>query len=372
MSEIDQIQQFDRAMMQRCLDLARQAEGRTAPNPMVGAVIVKAGAGVIGEGWHPQAGAPHAEVFALQQAGAAAAGATLYVNLEPCSHHGRTPPCAEAIVQAGLAQVVVGMVDPNPQVAGRGIDRLRQAGIEVIVGVEEAACQELNEAFVHRMLHGRPFGILKYAMTLDGKIAAPTGDSRWVTGPAARSAVHALRSTCDAVIVGGNTVRHDNPHLTSHTVSGRSTHNPLRVVMTRSLDLPIAAHLWQTDIAPTLVLTERGANPSLQAHLREQGVEVIALAELSVAAAMQELFDRGHSTLLWECGGRLAAAALAAEAVQKVWAFIAPKIIGGDGGFSPVADLHFSQMAQAIDLADMTIRPIGPDYLLEGYIKNPS
>jgi diaminohydroxyphosphoribosylaminopyrimidine deaminase / 5-amino-6-(5-phosphoribosylamino)uracil reductase len=355
---------FDQTMMQRCLELARTAIGQTAPNPLVGSVIVKAGQ-VIGEGFHPKAGSPHAEIFALRQAGEAARGATLYVNLEPCSHTGRTPPCADAIVAAGLARVVVGMVDPNPLVAAQGIDRLRQAGIEVVVGIAEADCQKLNEAFVHRIRYQRPFGIFKYAMTLDGQIATRTGHSQWITSPAARQQVHHLRSACDAIIVGGNTVRQDNPHLTTH---GVTSHNPRRVVMSRSLDLPETAHLWDTTIAPTIVYTTVGANPTLQSHLRAQGVEVIELADLTPAAVMQQLDDRGCMTVLWECGGTLAAAAIDAGAVQKVWAYIAPKLIGGSGQFSPIGDLGFSQMTQALSLKNLTIQPIGPDFRLEGYL----
>jgi diaminohydroxyphosphoribosylaminopyrimidine deaminase / 5-amino-6-(5-phosphoribosylamino)uracil reductase len=354
---------FDQSTMQRCLDLARQAIGQTAPNPLVGSVIVKTGQ-TIGEGFHPQAGAPHAEVFALRQAGDAAQGATLYVNLEPCSHTGRTPPCAEAIVTAGLKRVVVGMVDPNPLVAGKGIDRLRQAGIEVVVGVAEADCQKLNEAFVHRILHQQPFGIFKYAMTLDGKIATSTGHSSWITSPAARQQVHHLRAACDAVIVGGNTVRRDNPHLTTHGVSG---HNPLRVVMSRSLDLPTTANLWDT-AAPTVVFTQINANPAVQAALIAQGVEVMELAELTPQGVMAQLYDRGCLSVLWECGGTLAAAALQAGAIQKVWAFIAPKIIGGSGQFSPVGELGFSQMTEALALSQLNIQSIGPDFLIEGYL----
>jgi diaminohydroxyphosphoribosylaminopyrimidine deaminase / 5-amino-6-(5-phosphoribosylamino)uracil reductase len=354
---------FDHATMQRCLELARQAIGQTAPNPLVGSVIVKAGA-VIGEGFHPKAGEPHAEVFALRQAGDAAQGATLYVNLEPCSHTGRTPPCADAIVAAGLKRVVVGMVDPNPLVAGRGIDRLRQAGIEVVVGVAEADCQKLNEAFVYRILHQQPFGIFKYAMTLDGKIATSTGHSQWITSPAARQQVHHLRAACDAVIVGGNTVRRDDPHLTTHGVAG---HNPLRVVMSRSLDLPTQANLWDSS-APTVVFTQVGATPTVKSALIAQGVEVIELPELTPQAVMAQLDDRGCLSILWECGGTLAAAALQAGAIQKVWAFIAPKIIGGSGGFSPVGELGFSQMTEALALSQLNIQSIGPDFLLEGYL----
>lgn len=360
----NEIAPFDRQMMQRCLELARRALGQTAPNPLVGSVIVRDGQ-IVGEGFHPRAGQPHAEVFALRDAGDRARDATLYVNLEPCNHYGRTPPCTEAVIAAGIRRVVVGMVDPDPRVAGGGINRLRQAGMEVVVGVEAADCQTLNEAFVHRILHHRPFGILKYAMTLDGKIAATSGHSAWVTAPAARTRVHALRSACDAVIVGGRTVRQDNPHLTTH---GVSSHNPLRVVMSGSLDLPEIANLWQTTIAPTLVLTEPDRRPDFQTRLREQGVEVMELTPLTPARVMEVLYDRGLLSVLWECGGTLAARAIADGTVQKIVAFIAPKIIGGTHAPTPVGDLGLTTMTEALTLKNLQWSPIGPDWLVEGYL----
>lgn len=355
---------FDRKMMQRCLELARRGLGRTSPNPMVGAVIVKDGE-VIGEGFHPRAGEPHAEVFALEAAGENARGATIYVSLEPCNHHGRTPPCSEAIVAAGLAKVVVGMVDPNPLVAGGGIKRLQEAGIEVITGVEEEACRKLNEGFIHRILYKKPLGILKYAMTLDGKIATKTGHSAWVTTEDARTAVRVVRAGCDAVVVGGNTVRKDNPRLTSRFAGA---HNPLRVVMSRSLDLPEIAYLWETQEAPTLVLTEPGAKPDVQKNLRSQGVEVVELSPLSPEKAMAYLYELGFCSVLWECGGILAANAITQGAVQKVLAFIAPKIIGGSDAPTPVGDLGFTTMTQALSLERVEMRIVGSDCLVEGYL----
>ncbi|NEQ32367.1 MAG: bifunctional diaminohydroxyphosphoribosylaminopyrimidine deaminase/5-amino-6-(5-phosphoribosylamino)uracil reductase RibD [Leptolyngbya sp. SIO4C5] len=351
-------------MMQRCLSLAQQAAGYTAPNPLVGAVITQE-TEVVGEGYHPQAGQPHAEVFALRAAGDRAVGGTLYVNLEPCNHYGRTPPCTEAVIQAGIRRVYVGMIDPDERVSGQGVARLREAGLEVIVGLEEAACLQLNEAFVHRIQHHRPFGILKYAMTLDGKIAATSGHSAWVTGPAARTRVHQLRAVCDAVIIGGNTLRRDNPHLTSH---GQSDRNPLRVVMSQQLNLPLTANLWQVEVAKTLVLTQTGANPQLQDQLRQKGVEVVALDSLTPATAMEYLYQRQLLSVLWECGGQLAAAAIAAAAVQKVLAFVAPKIIGGQGAPSPVGDLGLTAMTQARPLERLRWQMIGSDLLVEGYL----
>jgi diaminohydroxyphosphoribosylaminopyrimidine deaminase / 5-amino-6-(5-phosphoribosylamino)uracil reductase len=327
---------------------------------MVGSVIVKDGL-VIGEGFHPKAGEPHAEVFALREAGAEAQGATLYVNLEPCSHQGRTPPCADAVIQAGIARVVVGMVDPNPLVAGNGIRRLEAAGIAVTVGVEAEACQQLNEAFIHRMQQGRPFGILKYAMTLDGRIASSTGHSQWITAPPARAAVHQLRSQIDAVIVGGQTVRSDNPKLTTH---GLTDHNPLRVVMSQTLDLPQDANLWETG---TVVFAPSGVRENFVQSLRDRGVEVVTFDKLSVEAVMADLYQRGALSVLWECGGRLSAEAIRAGAVQKVWAFIAPKLIGGSGA-TPIGELGIVRMDQALVLKSGQMRSIAEDWLYEGYL----
>ncbi|MGA7933149.1 MAG: bifunctional diaminohydroxyphosphoribosylaminopyrimidine deaminase/5-amino-6-(5-phosphoribosylamino)uracil reductase RibD [Kovacikia sp.] len=358
-----EIQVNDSVIMQRCLELAKRALGQTAPNPLVGAVIVQNGE-IVGEGFHPAAGQPHAEVFALKQAGNQAHGATLYVNLEPCNHYGRTPPCSEAIVAAGLKKVVVGMVDPDPRVSGGGIARLRQAGIEVVVGVEETACRELNEAFIYRVLYHRPFGILKYAMTLDGKIAATTGHSAWVTSPAARAEVHQLRVGCDAIVVGGNTVRRDNPLLTSR----QESHTPLRIVMSRSLDLPVDSHLWDVSIAPTLVATEPGVRPEFQKMLIKRGVEVVELTPLTPSTLMGQLYDRGFLRVLWECGGTLAAQAITDGSIQKVLAFIAPKIIGGSMAPSPIGDLGLTAMTDALILEQVCWRSVGPDLLVEGYL----
>ncbi|RFP53677.1 MAG: bifunctional diaminohydroxyphosphoribosylaminopyrimidine deaminase/5-amino-6-(5-phosphoribosylamino)uracil reductase RibD [Limnothrix sp. CACIAM 69d] len=363
--------EFDRAMMRRCLELARRALGRTAPNPMVGSVIVQ-GTEVVGEGFHPGAGQPHAEVFALRDAGDRARGATVYVSLEPCNHYGRTPPCSKALVEAGVAKVVIGTVDPNPQVAGQGIATLNAAGIGTLVGVERAACDRLNEPFFYRIQQGRPLGILKYAMTLDGKIATTHGHSAWVTDEQARAEVHRLRAGCDAVIVGGNTVRRDNPKLTSH---GLDSHDPLRVVMTRRLDLPQTTadgrilHLWEPSEAPTLVLTLPGANLEMQAWLRDRGVEVQEVPNLSPARAIEVLNQRQFLSVLWECGGALSAQAIADGSVQKILAFIAPKIVGGVAAPSPVGDLGLTQMGDAIALERVTWRSVGQDFAIEGYLR---
>lgn len=366
----------DTLMMQRCCALAAQAAGRTAPNPLVGSIITQ-GNDIVGEGFHPEAGEPHAEIFALKAAGERAKGGTLYVNLEPCNHTGRTPPCSEAVIAAGIRRVVIGMRDPNLKASG-GVERLQAAGIAVRVGVEEARCRQLNEAFIHRVRHRRPFGILKYAMTLDGKIATTTGHSAWVSGPASRHQVHQLRRRCDAVIVGGNTVRLDNPRLTSHGVKGEGVfadevRNPLRVVMSRTLDLPTVANLWDVAIAPTVVFTQQATTQTATAQaiadaLTTQGVEIIRLASLTPQAVTAELYERGALSVLWECGGTLAAEAIAAGAIQKVWAFIAPKLIGGQTAPSPIGDLGLTHMGKAKTLQNTTLEAIGNDYLLKGYL----
>ena len=372
MIDLETFSDDDRYYMRRALDLARAAIGNTAPNPMVGCVIVKDGK-IIGEGYHPKAGEPHAEIFALRsatqtdkaQTDKATLGATLYVNLEPCNHTGRTPPCSDAVIASGVSRVVVGMVDPNPKVAGSGIEKIKAAGIVVTVGVEEDACQTLNEAFVHRILHQRPFGILKYAMTIDGKIATTTGHSAWITSPDSRRWVHELRSHCQAIIIGGNTVRKDNPNLTCHGVSDRI---PLRVVMSRSLDLPIVANLWNCDQAPTVVFTQPNPNSDIHNALTNQGVEIIELDVLTPDSVMKILYDRGQAQVLWECGGTLAPRALQDKSVQKLYAFIAPKIIGGALAPTPIGDLGLTEMTQAIELKRLGLQSIGPDWLLDAYL----
>lgn len=353
--------------MQRCIDLAKQARGRTSPNPLVGSVIIKDGK-ILGEGFHPKAGEPHAEVFAIraaQQRGVDLSDAILYVNLEPCNHHGRTPPCSEAIIRSGIGTVVVGAIDADPRVAGTGCDRLRASGLNVITGILEQQCLELNEAFFHRVKTNLPFGIFKYAMTLDGKIATTSGHSYWITGQESRRIVHDLRLGCDAIITGGNTVRLDNPNLTTH---GLSEHCPLRVVVTRSFNLPEEANLWKiTDTEKTLVITLPHQKPHLEQKLRDRQVEVLQLADISPQIVMQELANRGCNQVLWECGGRLGAAAIKAQMVQKIYAFIAPKLIGGFAAPSPIDDLDLHLMTDAINLLRPQFQQIGTDFLITGY-----
>jgi diaminohydroxyphosphoribosylaminopyrimidine deaminase/5-amino-6-(5-phosphoribosylamino)uracil reductase len=348
--------------MQYCLKLAQKAY--PSPNPRVGSVIIQAHERV-GSGYHPGAGHPHAEVFALREAGEKAVGGTLYVNLEPCNHYGRTPPCTEAIIAAGIQRVVAGMADPNPLVAGQGLERLRAAGIEVTVGIEEPACRRLNEAFCFAIQKKRSFGILKYAMSVDGKIATHTGESQWISESRSREWVHHLRAQVDAVVVGSGTVRRDNPQLTARLVL--SSRQPLRVVLSRTLHLPQHANLWDLTQAKTIVLTEETCDPLMRVFLESRHIEVIAFAKLTPQEVSTFLYRRGCLSLLWECGGELAAAALADGSIQKLYAFIAPKIIGGTTAPSPIQGSGVEKVSQAWLLDHTQVFQIGSDYCLEAY-----
>lgn len=355
------MEETDRLWMKKCLTLA--TKGRTSPNPKVGAIIVKNGI-AIAEGFHARAGMPHAEAVALENC-PDPRGATLYVNLEPCNHYGRTPPCTEAIIKSGIKRVVVGMIDPDPRVSGKGIERLRSVGIEVKVGILEEECKALNEAFIYRVQHGIAFGILKYAMTLDGKIATSIGHSFWITSELARDEVHQLRAKCDAIITGGNTVRQDNPKLTTH---GRGK-NPIRVVMSRSLDLPLDQNLWQVNDAPTIVFTMPKSEDKVKHELENLGVEIIEMETLTPRSVMIELTKRGCNQVLWECGGNLSAQAIQDQVIQKIYAFIAPKIIGGTGT-DPIGDLGISLMSEAKIIENTKIKAIGDDFLITGYLRS--
>lgn len=349
--------------MARALQLAALAEGRTSPNPLVGAVVLDSGGQLVGEGFHAHAGGPHAEVGALAQAHERARGGTLIVTLEPCCHHGRTPPCSEAVLAAGIARVVLAMADPNPLVAGGGIARLRAAGLEVIEGVMEAEARRLNHAFLHRLATGRPLGILKWAMSLDGRTALPNGVSQWISGSQARGWVHRLRARCDAVIVGGGTVRTDDPLLTSR---GQRQPEPLRVVLSRGLDLPQTARLWDTAAAATLLVHGPEAPLEPRDRLDQLGVERLALEVCEPGALALALAQRGCNRVLWECGPELAAAAVRQGCVQQVAAVIAPKLLGGHPARTALGDLGLESLDGPWALQGLDIRWLGQDLLWQG------
>jgi diaminohydroxyphosphoribosylaminopyrimidine deaminase / 5-amino-6-(5-phosphoribosylamino)uracil reductase len=320
--------------MRAALALARRGLGQVWPNPAVGCVIVKDGR-VTGRGWTQPGGRPHAETEALARAGDAARGAAAYVSLEPCSHHGRTPPCADALIAAGIARAVVAVEDPDPRVSGSGIAKLRAAGVAVETGLcaEEAA--ELNAGFMLRVKHGRPLVTLKVAASLDGRIAAATGESRWITGPAARERAHLLRATHDAVLAGTGTALADDPELTCR-LAGLEGRSPVRVVIDRNLRLPPALKLFAgTGRTPTWLVTLPSSAPARRAEAAAQGVKLLPAEPagdgIDLAALLQRLGQEGLTRLLVEGGGRLAAGLLRAGLVDRIVWMRAPLAIGGDG-----------------------------------------
>lgn len=357
----------DRAHMAGALRQAARARGRTSPNPMVGCVIVR-DSQVLATGYHLAAGLPHAEAAALAKLDHKAPGATVYVNLEPCSHFGRTPPCADALIRAGVARVVVGMIDPNPRVSGAGIQRLRDAGIQVEVGVLEAECRRLNEAFSHYIQTGRPFVTLKSAFTLDGRIATRTGASRWITSPAARRRAHRLRSEHDAVLVGVGTVLADDPRLTVRE-GGRKGARPLRVVLDTHLRTPPSAAVCDTAAAPTLIYCGPDAKPHRAAALGARGVEIQAVpvveGRVDLASAMKDLGARQRLSLMVEGGGQIAGALVDQGLVNRYALFVAPRIFGGDGAPGFVGGRGVEEPAAAPTLIYREVRRVGPDLYID-------
>lgn len=361
---------IDEKYMGRAVELAVQALGRTSPNPVVGAVVVLEGE-VVGEGYHQLAGTPHAEIHALNQAGERARGATLYVTLEPCCHYGKTPPCVDAIIGSGIKRVVVAIQDPNPQVSGQGIARLKAAGIEVEVGVLEEEARRANEFFFKFITTGMPFVALKTAMTMDGKIATRTGDSRWVTGEKARRFVHELRNIYDAVLVGVGTVLKDNPMLNTRLdVAGKR--DPMRVILDGRLEIPLDSQIVLTSNQQcTLVVTSRKADIGKIAVLEDAGVEVLQLGDkpdfIPLVPVLEELARLGVTSILVEGGGQVNASFLEAGLVDKVYWFIAPKICGGESAPTPVRGTGVEMMDQARKLRQFYLSRFDDDVLITGY-----
>jgi diaminohydroxyphosphoribosylaminopyrimidine deaminase/5-amino-6-(5-phosphoribosylamino)uracil reductase len=350
--------------MRLALRLARKGLGRTSPNPAVGAVVV-AGDRVIGTGWHRRAGTEHAEVLALQEAGDSARGATLYVTLEPCAHHGRTPPCVEAVLASGVTRVVAAMQDPDPLVAGRGLGALREAGVEVEVGTEGQAAAGLNEAYVtHRRL-GRPFVTYKAAMSLDGRTAAADRTSQWITGPVARRDVQRLRADSDAICVGIGTVLADDPSL---TVRGTPHRKPLRVVVDSLARTPAGAKVLDA-AAPTLVVVTGSAPDDAVGRLREAGAEVVAVAAeggwVSLAEMLGCLAARGVVSLLMEGGATLAGSFAAAGLIDRYLFYVAPKLLGGGSAPGVLEGWSAATVGEARPLVLRATRRMGEDLRLE-------
>ncbi|HRT05714.1 MAG TPA: bifunctional diaminohydroxyphosphoribosylaminopyrimidine deaminase/5-amino-6-(5-phosphoribosylamino)uracil reductase RibD [Kiritimatiellia bacterium] len=349
----------DLKWMRLALELARRGEGLTRPNPPVGAVVVKNGR-KIGQGWHKKAGGPHAEVFALRQAGAAARGATLYVTLEPCSTFGRTPPCTDAVLRAGIARVVVAMADPNPKHAGRGLRLLRKAGVRVEVGACGAEAAALLAPFACRMLRQRPFFTLKLGLSLDGRIADRTHSSRWITGPDARDMVQAMRRAADAILVGAGTVRHDNPSLWPRPDGKR---NPWRIIVVRNGPLPLTAQTFTDEhTARTIVAAPKGWQPACARKIRKAGATVLELPKNGFLPALaKELGQLGILRVFCEGGGLLAGELIQAGLVDELCIFLAPMLIGGPVGAVGAAAWR---LPQAPRFRRVESKPVGSDWFL--------
>ena len=370
---LNMVRQEDIEYMRRAMELAERGVGFTNPNPMVGAVIVKGGK-VIGEGWHERCGEWHAERNAFKNCTVPAEGATMYVTLEPCCHYGKTPPCTEAIIEHGIARVVVGMEDPNPLVAGKGIALLREAGIEVVCGVEEEALREQNRVFLKYISTKLPWVAMKTAMTLDGKIATRTGDSKWITGAEARAYVHELRHRFMAIVVGIGTAVADDPLLNCR-IEGRGVRQPIRVVVDSNARLSLDSQLVKTaGEYRTIVAHTRFAPEESVKALREAGVEMLLCKEkeglVDVRNLLELLGQSGIDSILLEGGGSLNYTFLAEGLADELYAFIAPKIVGGMNAKTPVEGLGVEKMADAITLELKNVLNIGDDVLLKLKVKN--
>lgn len=353
----------DHAAMCRALELAALGEGHVEPNPMVGCVVVRDGQ-VVGEGWHEAFGGPHAEVNALRAAGNTARGATLYVTLEPCCHTGKTPPCVEAVLAAGVHRVVIATRDPFPKVDGGGIEALKAAGVDCAVGLLEEEARRLMAPYLKLVTTGRPWVIAKWAMTLDGKIATRTGDSQWISGPESRAKVHELRGRCDAVLVGAGTLVADDPLLTARPAGPR---NPLRVVIADDRHLPDERKLWASvEEGPVLVAVGPSYPADDAKQLQQRGIEVITA---SPAELLNELGRRRLTNVLVEGGGKLLGRLFDARLVDEVWAFVAPKVFGSLVAPGPVGGRGVAILADAFELNCPTVATIGSDCLVRARVK---
>ena len=352
--------------MIRAIRLAALGRGVTSPNPMVGAVILDRNGKLISEGFHQKSGMPHAEAMAFNNLKEDPSGGTLYVNLEPCCHSGKTPPCVDKIISSGLKKVFVSIKDPDQRVAGMGIKLLKNAGIEVDLGLCENEALELNKSFLHRNLNNFSYGVLKWAMSIDGKLGLKNGESKWITSQKSRSLVHKLRADFDAIIIGGNTLRKDNPLLTTR---GLKKIEPLRVVFTRTLNLPKESKLWDTELAKTLVVYDASTANEGNLKIIPKNVKVEKVSSDNPKLLSKILAERGFNNVLWECGPKLATSAVKAGCIQEFITFVAPKILGGENGMSPFSDFEFKTMDEVINLNLQEIRSISRDIYLRSIMK---
>tara|TARA_B100000674_G_scaffold184883_1_gene149772 strand:- start:458 stop:1549 length:1092 start_codon:yes stop_codon:yes gene_type:complete len=350
--------------MKRTIRLASLARGLTSPNPMVGAVILDKEGNLISEGFHQRAGMPHAEAMAFNNLKNDPFGGTIYVNLEPCCHKGKTPPCVDKIISSGIKKVFVSIKDPDIRVAGKGIKILENAGIEVNIGLCEKEALELNRSFIHKNLNNFSYGVLKWAMSIDGRLGLKNGESKWITNAKSRSLVHKLRAEFDAIIIGGNTLRKDNPLLTTR---GLKKIEPLRVVFTRTLDLPIEANLWDTEVSNTLIVYDSSTANKENLKNIPKNVAIEQVPSDNPKLISKILADKGCNKVLWECGPELATSAVQAGCIQEFITFLAPKILGGTNGMSPFSDFKFTSMSEVLNLNLQEIKRLNNDIYFRSF-----
>ena len=351
--------------MIRAIRLASLGRGFTSPNPLVGAIILDKKGKLISEGFHQKSGMPHAEAMAFNNLKDDPSGGTLYVNLEPCCHIGKTPPCVDRIISSGIKKVFISIKDPDLRVAGKGIRLLENAGVKVNLGVCEKEALELNKSFIYKNLNGCSYGVLKWAMSLDGRLGLKNGKSKWITTEKSRSLVHKLRADFDAIIIGGNTLRKDNPILTTR---GLKEIEPLRVVFTRNLDLPLEAKLWDTEISNTLVVYDSSTANEENLKRIPNNVAIEKVTSDDPRLLSKVLAEKGCNRVLWECGPELATAAVKSGCIQEFITFLAPKILGGINGMNPFLDFDFKSMSEVINLNLKEIQPLNRDLYLKSFI----
>jgi len=353
--------------MKRAIHLASLGDGKTSPNPMVGAVILDKNGNIISEGFHYKAGMPHAEAMAFNNLKKDATGGSMYVNLEPCCHQGKTPPCVDKVISSGIKKIYVSIKDPDKRVSGKGIKLLKEAGIQVHLGLCEKESLELNKAFIHRNITKKSFGVFKWAMSIDGRIGLKNGKSKWISNEESRSLVHSFRAEFDAIIIGGNTLRKDNPLLTTR---GSKNPEPLRVVFTKSLDLPSKSNLWNCNKAKTLVIYDSSTANERYLSRIPKCVEVEKVSSDNPELISKILAKRGCNKVLWECGPGLATAAIQSNCIQELITFISPKILGGENCMNPLSDFEFREMHEIIKLNDSQFSLIGNDICVKSSFKN--
>ncbi len=359
MSLVDQIHE---KWMRRAINLAALGSGFTSPNPLVGAVILDKNGNLIAEGFHEKAGMQHAEAMAFNNLKMDPRGGTIYVNLEPCCHQGKTPPCVDRIISSGIKSAFVSIKDPDVRVAGKGIELLEHAGIKVYLGLCEKESLELNKSFIHRNIKGTSYGVLKWAMSLDGRLGLKNGDSKWITNKMSRSLVHKLRAKFDAIVVGGNTLRKDNPLLTTR---GIKNPEPLRVVFTKTLNLPSRSNLWDTNLSNTIIIYDSSSANVENLKRIPKDIMIEEVPSDNPLHVSKILAKKGCNKVLWECGPKLATSAVKAGCIQEFISFIAPKILGGNNCMSPFSDFNFTSMNEVIGLKLKDIKSYGDNIYLE-------